>query len=230
MTQVVDFKRPEFWKAWYTENDGYFGSPFSVKTDVASGEYYLWNQLDEPGPGGGSHGCWDFFNTPTEMAAYLRYIILPRFFQLLITMEGEEPHAFEFYDLKTLVAKTKNELDWDNDECALILTTLNALDTLLQKKEVSIADIITLSDACNAMWRQGSDWSFRINPFDSIVDAGECLFLNGFWGNIPDDEEANEEFGHTLAEWKGLCRKAQKDETVYREDVLPSFSEPLGFI
>ncbi|BCS97415.1 hypothetical protein DSLASN_30470 [Desulfoluna limicola] len=230
MTQVVDFKSPEFWKAWYTKQEGYFGSPFKVKTDVASGEYYLWNQLDEPVPGGGTYGSWDFFNSPVEMAAYLRYMILPRFFQLLITMEGEEPHAFEFYDLVSLVTKTQQEVDWEDDEYALILTTLKGLDSVLEKEEVIFTDLKAIAAAFNTMWEHGSGWTFRICPFDDIVSAGETLFKNGFRGELPDDDEAREEFGHTLAEWKELCLASRTDTKVYASDILPSFAEPFGYI
>ncbi|WP_300673661.1 hypothetical protein [Desulfoluna sp.] len=230
MTQVVDFKSPEFWKAWYIKQEGYFGSPFEVKTTVASGACYLWNQLDEPVPGGGTHGSWDIFNTPAEIAAYLRYMILPRFFQLLITMEGKELHAFEFYDLDSLVAKTHKEVDWENEEHALILSTLKGLGSLLEKGEVRFADLKNITDACNAMWQHGNGWTFRITPFDDIISAGETLFMNGFRGEHPDDEWAREEFGHTLTEWKELCAAARSDKDAYLTQVLPNFLEPMGYV
>ena len=229
MSQVVDFKNPEFWKAWYIEQEGYFGSPFKVEASVASGEYYLWNQMDDPGPWGGSHGCWDWFTTPAEMAAYLRYMILPRFFQLLITMEGEEPHAFEFYDLHSLVTKTQNEVDWKDEEYALILSTLRGLDALLAMEDAPFTDLKAIADAFNAIWKNGGSWTFCICPFDDIVSAGEALFINGFHGEFPDDDEAREEFGHTLAEWKELCHASRTDAKIYASDVLPSFAEPFGY-
>ena len=174
---------------------------------------YLWNQMSTPLPDGSTHGTWGVFPEPKALAGFLRYIVLPIFFEIWLVREewDDDPERFiKAEELFAMAEKTgKCRYIEDVPFMKPLIATLDALmDRSNEEVTRGLADV---AEKFNYRWEDTSTWCFKIEIHENPVSVGKEIF-----NCVAEDLEPDyivEEFGMSEDAWMKICRSALEDES-----------------
>lgn len=199
------------WKKMVNATNCGVESPFNDNA-LTDGCIFLWNQMSAPMPSGSTVGSWGCFPEPKALAGFLRFVVLPKFYEIWLVREewDKEPEKFvkaeELLDMAEQSGKCRHF-----DDAQLMKTLIADLDALMEQDDEKVTmGLRTVAKKFSERWENTPTWCFKIGIYDNPVMVGKEIF-----NRVADDLEAAyaaEEFGLTEEAWIDICQKALIDK------------------
>lgn len=217
--------------SWKEKYDGVSAltGPFRDEP-ITNRTIFLWTEMAAPLPSGSSGGEWDYFPEPRILAAYLRFRLLPVYFEIWLVREDWDVKSEEFISAEELLlrASKSSKCRYEQD-IPLMESLIQQLDDILRMDDdaIIIGGILRVVDAFNAKWENTGTWQFRIQVFSDPVSVGEEIYERKTGHEDEGEEIFEEEFDVNQSEWIDICSSAVSDAEaqdrflqVLREDYL----------
>lgn len=225
---MKDWSVFSFWKEKY-KGVSEISGPFQNEK-ITNGTIFLWSEMTAPMPGGGSGGEWDWFPEPKAIAAYLRFRMLPVYFEIWLVREEWDSKTEEFISAEQLFSRAieSNKCRYAED-IPLMQSLIQQLDDLLGQREDAsiISGLQQVVGAFNDKWENTGTWQFSIKIFADPVSVGKEIHRRTTEEEDDGDEVFEEAFEMKRSEWLDVCSRAVSDPEaqerflqVLREDYL----------
>ena len=210
------------WEKIVDKNGRGVESPFDYMP-LTKNSIFHWNQVSAPMPSGSTNGAWGTFPEPKALAGFLRYVVLPQFFEIWLVREewDDEPDRFisaeELFDLAE-----KSEKCRYIEDVQVMKTLIAGLDALMgQDNEKVRAGLNDVAKKFNEKWENTPTWCFKIEIYEDPVAVGKEIYKRV--AADVKEEYLNEDFGMSEDDWIDICRKALTDESAQEQ-----FNEKLN--
>lgn len=184
---------------------------------------FHWNQMSTPLPAGGTYGAWGIFPEPKALAGFLRFMVLPQFFEIWLVREewDDDPERFvraeELFDIAEKSGKCRYI-----EDVPVMKTLIADLDALMnQDNEKVTAGLNDVAKKFNDRWEDTPTWCFKVEVYNDPVAVGKEIFKR--IAEDLEEEDIVEEFGMSEDDWMDICRKALTDESAQEQ-----FTEKLS--
>ena len=198
-----------FWNERYKEVPELAG-PFQDEP-ISDKTIFLWSQMTASLPSGGSAGAWDYFPEPKALVAYLRFRMLPAYFEIWLVREEWDPKSDEFISADELFSRamSSNKCRYAED-VPLMTSLIQQLDNLLRQDEDAsiLSGLQQVIEAFNNKWEDTGTWQFSIGMFADPVSVGQEIYRRRTEGEDDGPELFEEEFAVNKAEWLEICAHA----------------------
>jgi len=170
--------------------------------------------MTAPLPSASSGGGWDYFPEPKALAAYLRFRMLPVYFEIWLVREEWDSKRDEFISADELFSQAINSSKCRYEEdIPLMKSLIQQLDDLLRQDDDApiISGLRQVMEAFNAEREDTGTWQFSIEAFAGPVSVGEENYRRRTEDEDDGDEVLEEEFEMNKAEWIEICAHAASD-------------------
>ena len=213
------------WKQIYEKTNCGVGSPFN-DAPLTEDSIYLWNEMSAPLPSGATNGVWGIFPESKSLAGFLRYVVLPKFFEIWLVRDEWDDNPERFINAEELFELA--ELAEQSVKCRyiedirLMKALIADLDALMDKDNEKVGiGLVDLTKKFNGRWEDTPTWCFKLKVYENPVSVGKEIF-NRVAEDL-DEKDATEEFGMPEDVWMEICKKALTDKSTQKQ-----FTEKLS--
>lgn len=208
----------ENWAVFSYWNEKYEGvsaltGPFRDEP-ITGKKIFLWSEMTAPLPSGSSGGEWDYFPEAKALAAYLRFRMLPVYFEIWLVREEWDSKSDEFITAEELFSRAINSNECRYaDDIPLMKSLIQQLDDLLRQDDDAsiLSGLQQVVEAFNAEWADTGTWQFSIEAFADPVSVGKEIYRRRTEDENDEDEVFEEEFEMNKAQWLEICALAASD-------------------
>lgn len=198
----------DFWKNY----SGSLESPFN-REKLTDQSMFLWNEMTAPLPYGHTAGAWGAFPEPEALIGFLKYIVLPTFFETWLIREEWDEEPEKYISPEELFNRARNSEKCRYTEDIIEMKGfIDSLNSLFGKSYSEIkSGLQEIEKKFNAKWSDTPTWCFRIEGYDSPGAVCSEILGRHEVEMTDEDDFFQEEMGFSKEEWKHICKNAASD-------------------
>ncbi len=224
-----DFSKFEYWQKQREENlPDITGANYDI-TGIDEETIFLWTSMSGPPPCSGGVGMWELIPNVDMLIGYLRYVSLPRFFEVWLNRDSWDKSE-DMIRAEELFSRAESTENSDHKEDIPVMNMIiNEIDKLFDlPDDQKYESLETILDKFNKKFDNNKTWSFELNIFKNAVSVGEELFENDidqvediYFEYFQDDEVELDE-KQIKKQWLNICKEVYDDN-----DCLDMFLDVL---
>lgn len=206
-----NWKTFSVWEGIVAKSGRSLESPFN-QIPLTQDSLYFWNQMSAPLPSGSTYGAWGIFPDPAALAGFLRYIVLPTFFEIWLNREewDKDPEAFIKAEELFERAEKSGKCGYLED-LPLMRSLIESLDALMVKNNEDVrTGLVDVAEKFNNRWQETPTWCFKIEIYEDPVAVGKEVL--GRVVEDLDEDSVIDEFGMSEEDWMKICKNVLIDE------------------
>lgn len=200
---------------WKEKNEGVsqLSSPFQDMA-ITGKTVFLWSEITAPLPSGAAGGEWGWFPEPKALAGYLRFHMLPVYFETWLVREDWDTKGEDFISAEELFSRAvDSNRCWYTKDIPLMRSLIEQLDDLLRRGDDSavMSGLERVAEAFNGKFEHTATWQFKIEVYADPVSVGKEIYRRTTEDEEDEDEVFAESFEMNKAEWLDVCSRTTVD-------------------